>query len=371
MEAHLQSLKVPELKALLSKASLAVSGNKADLVKRLLENPSVTEGLLPQDALVDTNPAVKASETPASAPSVPTTESQQTAQPSTGAASPAPASTTTAGAAASSPAPATAEPSAEERKASLIAELEKRKARAARFGQELGEADRKLERAIKFGLEEEDGASLKTLEGELSGKKKQKKEQELKKQDGKKNGEPQKQNQGKKTPVAKEPEKVLTEEEKAALEERKAKEEELKRKRAERFGLVDPVDEEKKRKRADKFAGGETAAEVSSKRRRRLEDVRRKTRRLTDNPPLNVTAGRQEGQGLSRNVYSLSLLSTGSAVEMSHPSSLFVCLLTKAIVVGYTQRDLQPVDRLECLVTAYHSSSLSSSSSLSPMLPFL
>lgn len=48
MEAKLQALKVPELKALLQKASLPTSGNKADLVQRLVENPaaaaSVTGG---------------------------------------------------------------------------------------------------------------------------------------------------------------------------------------------------------------------------------------------------------------------------------------------------------------------------------------
>jgi len=45
MEAKLQSLKVPELKELLQTADLPVSGNKADLIKRLLENPKATASL--------------------------------------------------------------------------------------------------------------------------------------------------------------------------------------------------------------------------------------------------------------------------------------------------------------------------------------
>lgn len=45
MEAQLQSLKVPELKDLLQKASLPITGNKPDLIKRLLENPAATASL--------------------------------------------------------------------------------------------------------------------------------------------------------------------------------------------------------------------------------------------------------------------------------------------------------------------------------------
>ena len=45
MEAKLQSLKVPELKELLQAADLPVSGNKAELIKRLLENPKSTASL--------------------------------------------------------------------------------------------------------------------------------------------------------------------------------------------------------------------------------------------------------------------------------------------------------------------------------------
>lgn len=45
MEAKLQLLKVTELKELLQAAELPVSGNKADLIKRLLENPEATKSL--------------------------------------------------------------------------------------------------------------------------------------------------------------------------------------------------------------------------------------------------------------------------------------------------------------------------------------
>lgn len=57
-------------------------------------------------------------------------------------------------AAASAPSEEAAAPSAEEAKATLIAELEKRKARAARFGQSTEEIDAQIERAQKFGVED-------------------------------------------------------------------------------------------------------------------------------------------------------------------------------------------------------------------------
>lgn len=46
MEAKLQALKVPELKKLLQDANLPVSGTKAELIKRLLESPDATSGLV-------------------------------------------------------------------------------------------------------------------------------------------------------------------------------------------------------------------------------------------------------------------------------------------------------------------------------------
>lgn len=45
MESKLQALKVVDLKKLLQDANLPVSGAKADLVKRLLENPEATSSL--------------------------------------------------------------------------------------------------------------------------------------------------------------------------------------------------------------------------------------------------------------------------------------------------------------------------------------
>lgn len=45
MEAKLQSLKVAELKDLLQSASLPVTGNKPDLIKRLLENPEAAKSV--------------------------------------------------------------------------------------------------------------------------------------------------------------------------------------------------------------------------------------------------------------------------------------------------------------------------------------
>jgi SAP domain-containing ribonucleoprotein len=45
METKLQALKVTDLKKLLQDANLPVSGAKAELVKRLLENPTATTSL--------------------------------------------------------------------------------------------------------------------------------------------------------------------------------------------------------------------------------------------------------------------------------------------------------------------------------------
>lgn len=178
MEAHLQSLKVPELKALLQGASLPVSGNKADLIKRLLENPEVTASVAgteeqqqPAAAVSDAadGELIQADAAPASAAPAATSNGKPaassattTAPPtSTDAASALPAAaaatttsvTTGTEATEAAAAPSPDQPSVEETRKQLIAELEKRKARAARFGQELGEAERKLERAIKFGAD--------------------------------------------------------------------------------------------------------------------------------------------------------------------------------------------------------------------------
>lgn len=58
----------------------------------------------------------------------------------------------------------------------MIAELEKRKARAIKFGLPVEEVDAKIQRIQKFGLQEESVSSINALDGELRGGKKKKKE---------------------------------------------------------------------------------------------------------------------------------------------------------------------------------------------------
>ena len=133
MEAKLQTYKVAELKELLSRADLSTSGNKPDLIKRLLENPEATKSL--ESSVGDAAPQ-------------PAESAQQDA--------PAPAAEPTPG-----PAPPKAEPvpsakpSETERKNALLAELEKRKARAIRFGQPYDDVEKQISRIQKFGLQED------------------------------------------------------------------------------------------------------------------------------------------------------------------------------------------------------------------------
>lgn len=173
--------------------------------------------------------------------------------------------------ASSSPAVAPEE-SAEDKKAALIAELEKRKARAAKFGLPVEEVEAKLKRAIKFGVEADANPSLKVLEGGL---------RDAKKKEGKKDAAKNtvapgavKAQEAKVAPIAKP---VETEEEKAARIARQEADEAAKKRRAERFGIpiqsgpkegapkavVDSAEEERKRKRMEKF-GGAPSAEVSN-----------------------------------------------------------------------------------------------------------
>lgn len=49
MEAKLQTLKVADLKKLLQDAKLPVSGAKAELVKRLMENPEAAASVTAED----------------------------------------------------------------------------------------------------------------------------------------------------------------------------------------------------------------------------------------------------------------------------------------------------------------------------------
>lgn len=79
---------------------------------------------------------------------------------------------TPAGAAADATLAAPASEDDETRKAELIAELEKRKARAQRWGMPVDEIDAKLKRIERFGLEETSEGSMKQLDDGLLGGKK-------------------------------------------------------------------------------------------------------------------------------------------------------------------------------------------------------
>ena len=224
MEAKLQSLKVPELKDLLTKASLPVTGNKPDLIKRLLENPSATSSLGDAEA-----PAPETEAAP-SAPEEPAAPAAET---------PTPAATTEAAEAPVPQALAAAEsPDQEARKRMHLAELEKRKARAIRFGQSTEELEKEIARVTKFGLPEgEADATQKIDHGLRTGKRAQPAAQ----------AGPTKQ--------AKTEAKAPAAPAVSVGDVANVQEEELERRkrRAERFGLVDPAEEEKKRQRAERF----------------------------------------------------------------------------------------------------------------------
>lgn len=88
---------------------------------------------------------------------------------------PAPVTPATTESAAPEPAPVP-EKDAETQKAEVIAELEKRKARAIKFGLPTEEVDAKIQRIQKFGLQEESVVSIDALDGELKVGKKNRKE---------------------------------------------------------------------------------------------------------------------------------------------------------------------------------------------------
>ncbi|GAC71353.1 hypothetical protein PANT_2d00068 [Moesziomyces antarcticus T-34] len=238
MEAKLQSLKVAELKALLTSAGLAVSGNKPDLIQRLLENPAATASL-----------GGEAQETAAAAEpaAAPEAAVEAASEPSPAPPAAAPAAVPEAKAASPAASAAAVQASESEQRDALIRELEKRKARAAKFGQPLGEAERKLERAIKFGLAASDEADVAKLSQPLGA------------------GAPTTKREGNKQNKAAQPaQRVESEEDKqqrlAALEAEKEKA----RKRAERFGLVPKEsgeDADKKRKRDARFNNPDPTAE--------------------------------------------------------------------------------------------------------------
>ena len=166
MEARLESMKVPELKQLLSAAGLTVSGVKADLVKRLLENPAATAGLdgAAPDATATGGQAAAAPEASANgngaaAPAGGKDEDligfEGEAAPA-GSAAPAAAAHTTETAAAAPP--AKPEPSQTELKAAHIEELQKRLKRLHKFGgsaEEIDDIQKQIERVEKYGVTKE------------------------------------------------------------------------------------------------------------------------------------------------------------------------------------------------------------------------
>lgn len=173
-EAKLQSLKVPELKALLSQAGLAVSGNKADLVARLVEHekskpaqdapaPTSTaeEDLLAFDeAAPESNKETKS--TAALDPPAPGAPEPSEATPSaTPAAAPGAASSDAAPAPVPEPEPEpeqAPEPSSEELKESALAELNKRLKRLEKFDadpEQAAEITKQITRIEKFGVSDD------------------------------------------------------------------------------------------------------------------------------------------------------------------------------------------------------------------------
>ncbi|WFD32033.1 hypothetical protein MSPP1_003075 [Malassezia sp. CBS 17886] len=215
MEAQLQSLKVAELKDLLIAASLPVTGNKPDLVKRLLEHPEATKKLEQEadaSGAADTSPAAAVNAAEDAQPSAASAPSVSGSAPAAGDAAPV--------AAVSSDATA-ATPSAEERKQTHLAELEKRKARALRFGMPTEELEQEIKRVTEFGPPETASNTDKVA-------------QELRR--GKKGGAaPEKKSEQPATPA-------VSEEERARRQ-----------KRAERFGVVSAEEEDKKRRRTERF----------------------------------------------------------------------------------------------------------------------
>lgn len=262
METKLQALRVTDLKALLTSAGLSVSGNKPDLIQRLLENPSATAslgGAEQETEAAATAAAAEAVPTPAAtsvqalAPAAVAVEALPAASASAPAPAPvaafvAPVASVPAQVNNGSPVEAPPQPEAEAHRQALIVELEKRKQRAAKFGQPLGEAERKLERAIKFGLDAEDQANVAKLMQPLGSR-------------PAKPAKPTKQSSDKTTPVH-------TEQENKARFAQLQVDKEKAKKRAERFGLVNEareLDEEKKRKRNARDDGALTDADKKIK----------------------------------------------------------------------------------------------------------
>ncbi|WFD44808.1 Box C/D snoRNA accumulation [Malassezia psittaci] len=139
MESKLQSLKVPELKELLTKASLPITGNKPDLIQRLLENPSATTSL----TSTETEPSQPKESVPEKSE-----DSAQKSETSTAKANEAKPVDDVSQAAAS-----VQDVDQEARTRAHLSELEKRKSRAVRFGQPTEDLEKEIDRVKKFGLQ--------------------------------------------------------------------------------------------------------------------------------------------------------------------------------------------------------------------------
>jgi SAP domain-containing ribonucleoprotein len=178
----------------------------------------------------------------AEAPAVEASKAESAAKAPSAVPAAAPATTTaTKKEGSSTPAAAAAAPvekSEEDQKAVLIAELEKRIARAKRYGLATEEAEKQLERAIKFGVESTQDKTLSALDGGLKGGKRREEKAEKKATPvagPKEVTETANKKGAEKTPVPAE-----TEEEKAARIARQEADEAAKKRRAERFGLSAP-----------------------------------------------------------------------------------------------------------------------------------
>ena len=67
-------------------------------------------------------------------------------------------------------------PAHEDRKAAMLTELEKRRARAMRFGEATDDLDKKIQRIQKFGLESSEDAGVQRIDSELKGSKRAREE---------------------------------------------------------------------------------------------------------------------------------------------------------------------------------------------------
>ncbi|CEH16180.1 SAP domain [Ceraceosorus bombacis] len=266
MESKLQSLKVTELKALLQRANLAQTGDAPNL-PGADDDKAQTES----DLVALPNEAAHAVKPDAQAVAVAAT-------------------------------PAVHAKASEEETKTFLADLNRRRARQARFGESTRDLDAQIERIEKFGLEsksaKEAGPAALLSKG-LDEIGKQKKEArrgaEVQKVDGKKGGvaldkalSATKSSKASAATVKK----AETPEEAAARKARQEADEAAKASRAKRWGLpepakgassagqvdakkgaataaaaivaaapVDPLEEEKKRKRAEKFGTGSAPAE--------------------------------------------------------------------------------------------------------------